>query len=118
MGVRTKISKGLKKKDRSINDKVRICVECGSIRVVMNEKNIECLDCGIKRIFKNPLVLSSFKKGDMVKIIDIEYSNTVYKIKKMKKSEDGTTLYLLKSDDSSISLLYYESEDSHLEKVD
>ena len=117
MRVKTKISKGLKRKDRSINDKVRICVECGSIRVVLNEKKIECLDCGVKRIFKNPLVLSPFKKGDMVKIIDIEYSNTVYKIKKMKKSDDGTTLYLLKSDDSSISLLYYESEDSHLKKV-
>jgi len=36
----------------------------------------------------------------------------------MKKSDDGTLLYLLKSDDSSISLLYYQSEDSHLEKVD
>lgn len=118
MGVKTKISKGLKRKDRSINDKVRICVECGSVRVVMNEKNIECLDCGIKKIFKDPLVLSAFKKGDLVKIIDIEFSNTVYKIKKMKKSDDGTTLYLLKSDDSSISLLYYENEDSHLEKVD
>ena len=117
MGVKTKISKGLKRKDRSINDKVRICVECGSIRVVMNEKKIECLDCGVKRIFKDPLVLSTFKKGDLVKIIDIEYSDTIYKIKKMKKSDDGTTLYLLKSDDSSISLLYYESEDSHLEKV-
>ncbi len=78
MGVKTKISKGLKRKDRSINDKVRICVECGSIRVVLNEKKIECLECGVKRIFKNPLVLSPFKKGDMVKIIDIEYSNTVY----------------------------------------
>ena len=117
MGVKTKISKGLKKKDRSINDKVRICVECGSIRVVMNEKNIECLDCGVKRIFKDPLVFSTFKKGDLVKIIDIEYSDTIYKIKKLKKSEEGPPVYLLKSDSTDISLLYYESADSHLEKV-
>ena len=42
---------------------------------------------------------------------------TLDKIKKLKKSEDGTKLYLLKSESSPISLLYYESEDSHLEKV-
>ena len=117
MGLKSSLKKGLKKKNRSINKKVRICVECGSIRVVMNEKNIACLDCGVKRKFKKTLEQSAIKKGDHVKIIELEYSNTVYKIKKLKKSEDGTRLYLLKSESSPISLLYYESEDSHLEKV-
>jgi transcription antitermination factor NusG len=117
MGLKSSLKKGLKKKNRSINKKVRICVECGSIRVVMNEKNIACLDCGVKRKFKKTLEQYSIKKGDHVKIIELEYSNTIYKIKKLKKSEDGTKLYLLKSESSPISLLYYESEDSHLEKV-
>jgi len=36
----------------------------------------------------------------------------------MKQSEEGTPLYLLKADSSNISLLLYESADSHLEKVE
>ena len=83
----------------------------------MNDKSIACLNCGAKRKFKKILEQSVFKKGDHVKIIDLEYSDTIYKIKKLKKSEDGTRLYLLKSESSPISLLYYESEDSHLEKA-
>jgi len=118
MGLKSSIRKGLKKKDRSINTRVRICVECGSMRVSLTEKSIKCLDCGKKKSFKKILALSAFKKGDHVKIIDVENSNTIYKIKKMKQSEEGTPLYLLKSDSSNISLLFYESADSHLEKVE
>ena len=118
MGLKSGLKKGLKKNDRSINTRVRICVECGSMRVSLTEKSIKCLDCGKKKTFKKTLALSAFKKGDHVKIIDVENSNTIYKIKKMKKSEEGTPLYLLKSDSSDISLLYYESPDSHLEKVE
>jgi hypothetical protein len=118
MGLKSSLKKGLKRNASSINTKVRICVECGSMRVSMTEKNIKCLECGKRKSFKKTLSLSTFKKGDHVRIIDVENLETVYKIKKMKKSEDGTQLYLLKSDSSDISLLYYESSDSHLEKVE
>ena len=119
VGLKTNLKKSLKKTDRSVNQKVKICVECGSIRTMLNEKSITCLDCGTKRKFKQSIMLSPFKKGDNVRIIDSEKnSKLIYNIKKMKKSDDGTVLYLLKSDDSAITLLYNESKESHLEKVD
>lgn len=118
MGLRTRISKGLGKKSKPVNTKVRICVECGSTRTTINEKKIECLDCGTTKKFVTKLKHDSrFKKGEMVKIVDSENSDTIYKIKKLKKSEEGTPLYLLKSDTADISLLYYEGADSHLEKI-
>ena len=118
MGLKTRISKGLGKKGKPVNTKVRICVECGSTRTTINQKKIECLDCGATKKFVTKLKHDSrFKKGDLVKIVDSENSGTIYKIKKLKKSEEGTPLYLLKSDSTDISLLYYESADSHLEKT-
>jgi len=61
-------------------------------------------------------VKTKFKNGDLVRIIDSEEnSNLTHTIKKIKKSKDGTILYLLKSEMSPITLLYYESEKSHLE---
>ena len=71
--------------------------------------------------FKHGIVIHEigFKKGDLVRIIDSEKnSDIIYKIKKMKKSHDGTKLYLLKSTSSKILLLYYEDPFSYLEKVD
>ena len=62
--------------------------------------------------------MSAFKPGDKVRIIDSKKkSSPIYNVKKIKKSQDGTTLYLLKSESSVITLLYYESEDSHLEEI-
>ena len=62
--------------------------------------------------------MPALKPGDNVRIISSEKnSSVIYKIRKIKKSQDGTTLYLLKSETSAITLLYYETEGSHLEKV-
>ena len=62
--------------------------------------------------------MTQFNQGDSVKIIDSKNkSEVVYNIKKIKKAQDGTTLYLLKSDISPITLLYYESDESHLENI-
>lgn len=59
-----------------------------------------------------------FKTGNIVKIVDAgKSSDTSYTIIKLKKSVDGTPLYLLKSSSSPIMLLYYESKSSHLEKI-
>lgn len=106
------------KKDRNpINTNVRICVECGSINTAINNKGVKCLDCGAGKKFKDqkkPI----YKKGDKVRILyDGKDSERIYKIKKLKKSKDGNQLYLLKSDESKITLLYHEDEESHLEKV-
>jgi len=59
-----------------------------------------------------------FKTGTIVKIVEMgKSSDTSYTIIKLKKSIDGTPLYLLKSDSNPIMLLYYESKSSHLEKI-
>ncbi|HXV51273.1 MAG TPA: hypothetical protein VD689_04025 [Nitrosopumilaceae archaeon] len=59
-----------------------------------------------------------FKTGTIVKIVEVgKSSDTSYTIIKLKKSIDGTPLYLLKSDSSPIMLLFYESKGSHLEKI-
>jgi hypothetical protein len=63
-------------------------------------------------------ITHKFKTGNIVKIIDAgKSSDTSYTIIKLKKSVDGTPLYLLKSSSSPIMLLYYESKSSHLEKI-
>lgn len=62
-------------------------------------------------------ITHKFKIGNIVKIVEAgKSSNTSYTIIKLKKSTDGTPLYLLKSS-SPIMLLYYESKSSHLEKI-
>lgn len=63
-------------------------------------------------------ITHKFKTGNIVKIVDAgKSSDTAYTIIKLKKSVDGTPLYLLKSSSSPIMLLYYESKSSHLEKI-
>jgi hypothetical protein len=59
-----------------------------------------------------------FETGDAVKIVEAGKAGDVsYTVMKLKKSIDGTPLYLLRSDSSPIMLLYYESKGSHLEKI-
>jgi len=106
-------------KHRIVRPNVRICVDCGSTVTDINYKRITCRDCGSVRHFDDTPHEPGFEKGDLVRIIDSEKnSDIIYKIKKTKKSQDGTKMYLLKSEPSKISLLYYESTDSHLERVD
>ena len=70
---------------------------------------------GIQKQIQN--ISHKFKIGNIVKIVEAgKSSNTSYTIIKLKKSTDGTPLYLLKSS-SPIMLLYYESKSSHLEKI-
>jgi len=60
----------------------------------------------------------AFKAGEVVRIVDSEKNTTlVYTIKKLKKSFDGTILYLLETASSPIKILFYESKKSHLEIV-
>jgi DNA-directed RNA polymerase subunit RPC12/RpoP len=117
MGIIQKIKKNLR--STSLDPRLLICVECGSDQIVIKGNNFSCKNCGIKRHFKKPSHKSVFfKNGDLVRIIEARKpSDTVYKIRKMKKSQDGNTLYLLKSDNSDITLLYHESLNSHLERA-
>ncbi len=67
---------------------------------------------------KNQETSHRFKVDDSVRMIENGKSNDIrYTIVKLKKSSDMMPLYLLKSDSNPIMLLYYESKNSHLEKL-
>ncbi|MEX0656796.1 MAG: hypothetical protein WD154_04550 [Nitrosopumilaceae archaeon] len=77
-------------------------------------------DMQIKGMQKSKIqsLTHKFKVSDAVKIVENRKSSDVsYTIVKLKKSVDGTPLYLLKSSSNPIMLLYYESKSSHLEKI-
>ena len=40
-------------KNKTINSKIRICVDCGSTLIFLNEKSLMCRDCGNIRDFCN-----------------------------------------------------------------
>lgn len=71
-------------------------------------------------IFINRLgmALSAFKRGERVKIVgDGEDPHRIYNIKKIAKYHDETTLYILESEDNLVSRLYYETNNSCLERI-
>jgi len=113
-----KLTKILKRENSSVDPRLLICVECGSDQVTIKGKNLRCKNCGIKKKFKKTSQkLTNFSKGEIVRIIECNKpSELVYKIRKVKKTKDGSVQYLLKSDESEITLLYHESINSHLEK--
>ncbi len=62
--------------------------------------------------------MSVFKRGEKVKIVESENrSQKTYIIKKIFKSDDGIILYLLKSEKDQVMRLYYENQESSLERV-
>jgi len=63
--------------------------------------------------------MSVFNRGERVRIIDPEKnSNTVYRIRDMKKIRMGGTLYLLRSlEENPVLRLYYENKESLLERI-
>ncbi len=62
--------------------------------------------------------MKMFDLGDIVRIADSQREfGRVYIIKKIKKIRKGGNLYLLKSLDEDVFRLYYENEESLLEKI-
>ena len=117
MKITDKVAKSFGK-GKSINSKIRICVECGSLLVSIDEKKIFCRECGSTKKFQDGMYGSQFNIGDYVKIIDSSKNhNIIYKISKIKKSKEGIIQFLLKSESAEINLLYNESKDSILEKI-
>lgn len=111
------IDKFYKKLGKTVNPGVRICVECGSYKIIISGlKKIKCQECGSTKRFSELSYSTKFRKGDQVRIVDLENSDIIYTIKRISKSIDGKVQYLLKSDDK-IKLLYHESNESHLEKI-
>lgn len=118
MAIIRKITKKLKKKNPTIDPRLYICIECGSENLIIKGKKIRCSSCGVERKFKKTSKLSNFSEGQLVRIVEYgKPSKQVYKIRNVKTDKDGNTQYLLKSDESEISLLYHESINSHLQKA-
>lgn len=56
--------------------------------------------------------------GDTVRIAGSRTAeDIIYVIRKIRESDEGTMVYLLKSDASPITLLYYEKDGSRLERA-
>ena len=103
-------------KDRYVDPRVRICVECGSISTDVYGKYVVCRECKVIRHFK--VKSSRFHPGDLVRIVeDGKDSEIIYRIKKIKRSNEGTVLYVLKSEANRKEVLYYEGKDAHLQRV-
>lgn len=59
--------------------------------------------------------MSTFKRGERVRIID---QNTVYRIKDMRKTKSGGTLYLLKSlEEDPVFRMCHEHDEFLLERI-
>ncbi len=62
--------------------------------------------------------MSIFNRGERVRVIELEKDSKIYIIKDVKKIGRGGFLYLLKSlEKRSVLRLYYESQESLLERV-
>lgn len=62
--------------------------------------------------------MSIFKRGEKVRIIESgKIPQKTYIIKKIFESGDGPTLYLLKSERDPGLRMYYETEESGLERI-
>jgi DNA-directed RNA polymerase subunit RPC12/RpoP len=107
-----------KKLGKTVTPDVRICVECGSHKIIIvGKKEIRCVSCGSsKRIYDDTLNYK-FKVDDKVRIEDSEKSKIIYIVKNISKSYDGDMQYLLKSNASPIKILFHEEKDSYLKKV-
>ena len=101
-------------KKKYVDPKVRICVECGSSRLSSYGKYISCKDCGVIRHFR--IKATRFYPGECVRILESN-SDIIYRIKKIKKSKEGTVLYVLRSLEDNSELLYYEGVNSKMQKV-
>ncbi len=101
----------------TVNQYIKICVECGSTRISISEKTVNCKECGMSHRRKNIIPHLKFQPSDLVRIIDSsKNSELVYKIEKVNQDSEGVIHYILKSKSSKITLFYHENSDSHLEK--
>jgi len=101
----------------TVNQYIKICVECGSTKISISEKTVNCKDCGVSHKRKNIIPNLKFRPSDLVRIIDSgKNSELVYKIEKINQDSEGVIHYVLKSKSSKITLFYHENSESHLEK--
>ncbi len=105
-----------RKRTESVDPRVRICVECGSINTEVYGKYVVCRECRVARNHK--IKPSRFHPGDLVRMVEKGMDpEVIYKIKKIKKSKEGTILYVLKPETNDKEVRYYEGKDADLQRV-
>ncbi|MCH7647048.1 MAG: hypothetical protein IIA83_00360 [Thaumarchaeota archaeon] len=103
-------------REKYVDPRVRICLECGSMTTAVYGKYVVCRECKVIRHFK--IKPSRFHPGDLVRIeADGKDSEIIYRVKKIKKSNEGVVLYVLKPESNGKEVLYYEGKDAHLQRV-
>ncbi len=103
-------------RDNYVDPRVRICVKCGGMNMEVYGKYVVCRECKVIRHFK--IKPSRFHPGDLVRIVENgKDSEIIYRIKKIKKSNEGAVLYVLKPESNDKEKLYYEGKDAHLQRV-
>lgn len=116
MGLFDSLKNGNGKSADFVDPRIGICIKCGGINVESHGKYIICRECNATHHFK--IKPSKFHSGDLVRIVeDKEDSQTIYRIKKIKKSKEGIIVYTLKSETNNKEILYYEGKDAHLQWV-
>jgi len=107
-----------KKLGKTVVPDIRICVECGSDKIIIvGKKEIRCVSCDTSKRIYDETLSSKFKVGDKVRIVDSEKSKIIYTVKNISKSYEGYMQYLLKSKSSPIKILFHEEKDSYLRKI-
>ncbi len=102
--------------DNYVDPRVRICVECGGMNTEVDGKYVVCRECKVIKHFK--IKLSSFHPGDLIRIVENgKDSEIIYRIRKIKESNEGIVLYVLKRESNDKEILYYQGKDAHLQRV-
>ena len=108
--------KNLYAREKYVDPRVRICLECGSMTTAVYGKYVVCRECEVIRHFK--IKPFRFHPGDLVRIEeDGKDSEIIYRVKKIKKSNEGMVLYVLKPESNGKEVLHYEGKDAYLQRV-
>ncbi len=108
--------KNLYTRDNYVDPRVRICVECGGMNMEVHGKYVVCRECKVIKHFQ--IKPSSFHPGDLIRIVENGKDfEIIYRIKKIKESNEGIFLYVLKRESNDKEILYYQGKDAHLQRV-
>ncbi len=102
--------------DNFVDPRVSNCVECGGMNTEVHGTYVVCRECKVTKRFQ--IKPSSFHPGDLIRIVENgKDSEIIYRIKKIKKSNEEMFLYVLKRESNDKEILYYQGKDAHLQRV-
>ena len=107
-----------------VNMGVRICIECGSARMSIGERDMRCLSCG-SEYGRARMPALRFRPGDLVRIVDADEDgaagggewDTLYTVESIGQADNGAVSYTLSAENDPIMICYSEGPESCLERV-